>query len=78
MVVTEELLKGFLLIHNSNPKLQMYYTIYVDASRQWRWRLQSGNHQIIAVSGEGYLHKQDCLSAIGLVKGSLNAPVYEA
>lgn len=57
----------------------MYYTMYKDARGEWRWRLQSsGNHRIVAVSGEGYINKQDCLHAIGLVSTSGQAKVYEA
>lgn len=55
----------------------MYYQLYVDALRQWRWRLVASNGRIIANSGEGYFNKNDCLHAISLVKGSTNAPVYQ-
>ena len=51
-----------------------YYT-YQDAQGYWRWRLYAANNRIIAESGESYHNKQDCLSAINLVKGSSNAPV---
>ena len=55
----------------------MYFQIYQDTSRQWRWRLRSGNHEIIA-HGESYRNRADCLHAIDLVK-STNArtPVQE-
>lgn len=56
----------------------MYYLVYVDANRQWRWRLIAANNRIIANSGESYYNKQDCLSAISLVKGSGAAPVRES
>ncbi len=56
----------------------MAYHVYVDTNRQYRWRLVAGNNRIIANSGEGYYNKADCLSAIALVKGSSNAPVYDA
>lgn len=52
-----------------------YYEIYQSGS-QWRWRFKSNNHETIA-SGESYYNKSDCLSAIALMKGSYNAPVYE-
>jgi uncharacterized protein len=55
----------------------MAYWVYRDASYQWRWRLKANNYKIIAVSGEGYHNKSDCLSAIQLVKGSGNTPTYE-
>jgi len=55
----------------------MHYKIYLDAAYQWRWNLKAANGRIIADSSEGYHNKQDCLSAISLVKGSSGAPVYE-
>lgn len=53
----------------------MRYKVYKDARGEWRWRLLAANNQIIATSGEGYQNKQDCLSAIELVKNSRSAPV---
>ena len=55
----------------------MTYWIFRDKSREWRWRLRAANNQIIAVSGEGYVAKSDCLHAINLVKSSHDAPVKE-
>lgn len=55
----------------------MAYYIYKDAQGYWRWYLVAGNNRKIANAGEGYFNKQDCLSAINLVKGSASAPVYE-
>ena len=55
----------------------MAYWIYKDTAGQWRWRLVAANYRIIATSGEAYHNKQDCLSAIVLVKGTGNTPVYE-
>ncbi|MFD1986978.1 YegP family protein [Mesorhizobium newzealandense] len=52
-----------------------YYEIY-QSGYQWRWRFKSNNHEVIA-SGESYWNKADCLNAIGLMKGSKDAPVYE-
>jgi len=56
----------------------MTFWIYKDAAGEWRWRLRAANNQIIAVSGEGYKNKQDCIGAIGLVKLCANAPVKES
>ncbi|HEV2800350.1 MAG TPA: DUF1508 domain-containing protein [Pyrinomonadaceae bacterium] len=53
------------------------YFVYHDSQSEWRWQLRAGNQRIIADSGEGYQHKQDCLHAIELVKNSKNAPVKE-
>lgn len=55
----------------------MRYIIYRDVNQQWRWYLEAGNNRKIANSGEAYHNKADCLSAIDLVKGSSNVPVYE-
>jgi uncharacterized protein YegP (UPF0339 family) len=55
----------------------MEYHYYKDNVNQWRWRLRAANNKNIAVSGEGYNNKQDCLDAIALVKQSSSAPVKE-
>lgn len=55
----------------------LQYRIYKDSANYWRWRLVAGNNRIVANSGEGYWNKSDCMSAIALVKGSANVPVYE-
>jgi uncharacterized protein YegP (UPF0339 family) len=51
------------------------FQVYKDAKGEWRWRLVAGNERIIAVSGEGYHHRHDCLHAIELVKDSKEARV---
>ena len=56
----------------------MSYYIYKDSQSHWRWYLQAANGRKLADSGEGYWNKQDCLNAIGLVKGSSAAPIYSA
>lgn len=56
----------------------MYFTIYVDVNRQWRWRLQASNHRVIADSAEAYHNKVDCLAGINLVKAAHSAPIYGA
>ncbi len=55
----------------------MQFRVYQDNGGYWRWRLFAGNNRIVADSGEGYVHKQDCLYGISLVQGSGGAPVYE-
>lgn len=55
----------------------MYFIIYRDVNGQWRWTLYAANNRKIANAGEGYYNKQDCLSAIDLVKRSAFAPVHE-
>ncbi|MCP3475608.1 DUF1508 domain-containing protein [Bradyrhizobium sp. CCGUVB1N3] len=56
----------------------MYFYLYQDAGKQWRWTLHAGNERKIANSGEGYHNKVDCLAAIELVKSTdANTPVRE-
>jgi uncharacterized protein YegP (UPF0339 family) len=55
----------------------MRFHVYKDVAGYWRWRLLAANNRTIADSGEGYNNKQDCLSAIDLVKLAYSAPVYE-
>lgn len=56
----------------------MRYFIYSDIQGQYRWRLAAGNNRIIAVSGEGYINRTDCMKALLLVmKTSMSTPVYE-
>lgn len=51
------------------------FRVYKDNGGEWRWRLVAGNGRIIAESGEGYHHKQDCLHGIELVKDSKDVAV---
>ena len=51
------------------------FRVYEDGAGEWRWRLVAGNGRVIADSGEGYRHRQDCLHAIELVKDSRGASV---
>lgn len=53
----------------------MYYYVYLDAARQWRWTLYAANGKKIANSGEGYFNKQDCLHALDLTANSRGTPV---
>jgi len=57
----------------------MYFEMYRDARNEWRWRLKAGNHEVIAVSSEGYTSKQSCSHSIDLVKSTTaSTPVKEA
>ena len=51
------------------------YWVYQDDAGEWRWQLRAANQRIIADSGEGYHHREDCLHGITLVKNSQDAPV---
>ena len=54
------------------------FTIYKDASGEYRWRLQANNNKITADSGEGYTTKTSCEQAIERVKREVaNATVTE-
>jgi uncharacterized protein YegP (UPF0339 family) len=53
----------------------MHFRIQPDVLGHYRWQLRAANNRIIAVSGEGYLNKADCLYAIRLVKSAYIAPV---
>ena len=55
----------------------MRFVVYRDLNNHWRWALYAANNAIIANSGEAYHNKADCQHAIGLVKGSSQAPVHE-
>ena len=46
----------------------LIFTLYKDAQRGWRWRLQAANKRIIADSGESYVNKTDCREAIKLIQ----------
>jgi uncharacterized protein YegP (UPF0339 family) len=56
----------------------MYFKLYKDTAGYWRWTFYALNGRKLADSGEGYVNKGDCQSAIDLVK-STNAltPVME-
>jgi uncharacterized protein len=45
----------------------MKFYIFQDSLNQYRWKLLAGNGRSVAVSGEGYYNKQDCLAGIYLV-----------
>jgi uncharacterized protein len=53
------------------------FWVLKDASGEWRWQLRAANNKIIADSGEGYHHKDDCLHGIELVKDAASVPVKE-
>jgi uncharacterized protein YegP (UPF0339 family) len=44
------------------------FEVYRDHMQRWRWRLKAPNGEIIADSGQGYHHRQDCLRGIQLVQ----------
>lgn len=48
----------------------MYFQIYLDSKKEYRWRLKSSNGNTIADSGEGYTTKQNCKDGIDLLKST--------
>ena len=56
----------------------MYFEVYLDNAKEWRWRLRAANHEPIADSGEGYKEKRSCYHGIDLVKQTNNdTPIKE-
>lgn len=55
----------------------MYFEVYKDKRGEYRWRLKSGNHQVVATPGEGFTTKQSCMKNIDVVKGCANAEIKE-
>ena len=53
------------------------FQVYKAKNGEWRWRLRAKNHEIIAVSSEGYKARADLDKAIHMVKDSCVAPVEE-
>jgi uncharacterized protein len=46
----------------------MFQIFKSDQDNQWYWRLRANNHEIVAVGGEGYSSKQNCLRGIMAVR----------
>jgi uncharacterized protein YegP (UPF0339 family) len=49
------------------------FEVYKDRAGEFRWRLRTANSQIIAISGDGYKNKADCMAGVDSVKK--NAPL---
>lgn len=55
------------------------FEIYQDRSNEYRWRLNAGNGETIADSGEGYVLRSGCKKAATRFKElAENAPIEEA
>jgi uncharacterized protein len=46
----------------------VYITMDKDKRGEWRWVAKAENHEPLAVSSEGYVHKADCEAAITIIK----------
>lgn len=44
------------------------FEVYKDTKAEYRWRLKSGNGQVIATGGEGYTTKAGCENGIAAVQ----------
>lgn len=55
----------------------MYYWIYQDSERDWRWTLYAANNQRIADSSAGRQNKEQCREDIDRVKASSSAIIKE-
>lgn len=44
------------------------FLIYLDAAKQFRWRLEAANYKTIADSAESYHNYDDCVHGIELIK----------
>lgn len=54
------------------------FDVYEDAKKEYRWKLKSGNGQVVASSSEGYKAKADAEKAVETVKaGAAKAEVVE-
>jgi uncharacterized protein len=54
------------------------FEVYTDSKGQYRWRLKSGNGQVIATAGESYTTKASAENGIAAVKrDAAGAPVTE-
>jgi uncharacterized protein YegP (UPF0339 family) len=49
------------------------FELYKSSNGEFRWRLKSGNGQIIATSGEGYTSKAGAANGIDAVKRDAGA-----
>jgi uncharacterized protein YegP (UPF0339 family) len=44
----------------------MHFYVFKDIRGQYRWALIAGNNLSVAVSGEGYVNKADCLHGLNI------------
>ena len=55
------------------------FEVMTDARGEYRWRLKSGNGQVIATGGEGYASRAGCENGIAAVKRDApGAPITDA
>lgn len=54
----------------------MKFKVFKNTAGQYYWVLYASNGAAIAVSGDYYINKSDCLHGINLVKGTTSATQY--
>ncbi len=52
------------------------YWMFRDRSGKWRWNFASAAGKVIALSSVAYFHKEGCIRAIQMIKGSSDVPVW--
>lgn len=62
----EDARKGLELLAKSDDKSK--FEVYEDEKKEYRWRLQAGNNQVVAVSSEGYKEKAAAEKALKMVR----------
>lgn len=53
------------------------YILFKDKTGDWRWRLEAGNHKIVATSGEGYRNREDCVAGLRIMQNSADMIVFD-
>jgi uncharacterized protein YegP (UPF0339 family) len=54
------------------------FEVFRDVKQEYRWRLVAANGRAVAVSGEGYTRRDDCLRALKTVRELVpTAPVVD-
>jgi uncharacterized protein YegP (UPF0339 family) len=48
----------------STDRTGCYFELYQDATDEYRWRFWGPRGRLIALSGEGYSNRTDCIAAI--------------
>lgn len=69
---------GIEVVKRSGTDEKVKFDVYEDAKKEYRWKLKSGNGQVVAGSSEGYKAKADAEKAVEAVKaGAAKAEVVE-
>jgi uncharacterized protein YegP (UPF0339 family) len=60
--------RGVALIKSEAATDKLTFEVYEDNAGQHRWRLKSGNGEIVASSSQGYKSRSACTHAVDLIK----------